>query len=114
MEARERGVGAGARIGRYRLLETLGEGGSAVVFRAINDESGQRVALKTVRAPHEGLLASLRREIFALGRLRHPGIVQILDGGISEGRPWYAMELLEGVTLWESTQGHVGRPVRIT
>jgi serine/threonine protein kinase len=89
----------GDRIGPYRLLEPLGEGGAAMVYRAVRDDSDRVVALKTVRATSEGVLASVRREIRALGRLRHPGIVNIFDGGVSEGRPWYAMELLLGRTL---------------
>ncbi len=98
--------GAGTQVDRYRLLEILGTGGSAVVYRARDEVSGRIVALKTVRSTDEALLASIRREIFALGRLIHPGIVRILDGGVFDGQPWYAMELLEGVTLWECTQGH--------
>jgi serine/threonine protein kinase len=90
---------AGARIGPYRLLEPLGEGGAALVYRAAHEESGQIVALKTVRAASEGMLASVRREIRALGRLRHPGVVSIFEGGIFEGRPWYTMEHLVGRTL---------------
>jgi serine/threonine protein kinase len=89
----------GDRVGPYRLLETLGRGGVALVYRAVHVDSGDVVALKTVRAASEANLASVRREIHALGRIKHPGIVKILDGGITEGRPWYAMELLEGGTL---------------
>ena len=106
--------GAGTQIDRYRLLEILGTGGSAVVYRARDEVSGRIVALKTVRSTDEALLASIRREIFALGRLIHPGIVRILDGGVFDGQPWYAMELLEGVTLWECTQGHPTPPVTRT
>jgi hypothetical protein len=86
-------------LGPYRLLEPLGRGGMGTVWRAEHCESGQRVALKMLNAPNEVLLSSLRREIRALARIRHPGIVRILDEGIHEGLPWYAMELLEGRTL---------------
>ena len=86
------------RIGPYRLLEPLGRGGMGVVYRAAHDD-GRLVALKTVRLAAENQLAGLRREIHALARLRHPGIVRILDEGVSQGLPWYAMELLEGMTL---------------
>jgi serine/threonine protein kinase/tetratricopeptide (TPR) repeat protein len=94
-----RGPAPGSRIGPYRLEEPLGQGGVALVFRAVHESSGQVVALKTARAASEGLLASIRREVQALERIRHPGVVKILEGGILEGRPWYAMELLEGGTL---------------
>jgi len=70
------------------------------------------VALKTVRIASEGKLASVRREIQALGRLRHPGVVKILDGGIDEGRPWYAMELLEGGSLHQYL--HARRPMTVS
>ena len=46
-------------------------------------------------------LESIRREIQALTRLRHPGVVRILDEGVDAGVPWYAMELLDGQTLAE-------------
>jgi serine/threonine protein kinase len=77
-------------IGSYRLLEPLGRGGMGVVYRAVGPD-GQVVALKTVRLPAEDQLASLRREIHALARLRHPGIVRILDEGVSDSLPWHAM-----------------------
>jgi hypothetical protein len=44
-------------------------------------------------------LESIRREIHALTRIDHPGVVRILDYGVHEGKPWYAMVLLEGETL---------------
>ena len=69
-----------------------------VVYRARNRATGEAAALKTVRLPKPALLASLRREIQRLERLRHPGVVRVLDHGVHEGLPWYAMELLEGST----------------
>jgi serine/threonine protein kinase len=95
----------GARVGPYRLRELLGQGGAAWVFRAINDETGEVVALKTAQEASEGRLASVRREIHALGQVRHPGVVKILDGGVQHGRPWYTMELLEGGTLRQHMKG---------
>jgi serine/threonine protein kinase len=86
-------------IGPYLLLEPLGQGGMGVVYRAQHKESKQRVALKTVRVRHESLLAGIRREIRALMRVNHPGVVRILGEGVADGVPWYAMELLEGATL---------------
>jgi protein kinase-like protein/AAA ATPase-like protein len=86
------------QIGPYDIEGTLGEGGMGVVYRAHRHDTGQRAALKTVRLPKPALLASLRREIQRLERLRHPGVVRVLDHGVHEGLPWYAMELLEGST----------------
>jgi serine/threonine protein kinase/tetratricopeptide (TPR) repeat protein len=86
-------------IGPYQILEALGHGGMGVVYRAEHLDSREAVALKTVLVPKEGNVASLRREIHALARVCHPGIVRIVDEGIQEGIPWYAMELLHGQTL---------------
>ena len=86
-------------LGPYRILEPLGRGGMGVVYHARHTSTRQSVALKTVRVPHAEMLGSIRREIHALGRLSHPGIVDFLDEGVEEGTPWYAMELLEGTSL---------------
>jgi serine/threonine protein kinase/tetratricopeptide (TPR) repeat protein len=92
-------------LGPYRILGTLGRGGMGQVFRGQHRESGQLAALKTVRAPSPLHLSSLRREVRALGQVRHPGLVRILDQGLEEGRPWYAMELLHGRTLRDVMAG---------
>src|SRR5687768_1246999 len=86
-------------LGDYRLLEVLGEGGMGVVWRAEHVQTGQLVAIKTVQVADKEVLQSLRREIRALARIRHPGVVRIVDEGVKDGLPWYAMELLEGTTL---------------
>ncbi|MBV9949986.1 MAG: serine/threonine protein kinase, partial [Myxococcales bacterium] len=87
-------------IGKYRLVEKLGQGGMGVVFRARHVDSERPAALKTVQAnAPPSLLEALRREIGALTRIRHPGVVRIVDHGVEEGRPWYAMDLLEGESL---------------
>ncbi|MFT4622592.1 MAG: serine/threonine protein kinase/tetratricopeptide (TPR) repeat protein [Myxococcota bacterium] len=70
-----------------------------VVYRAVHEQTGEAVALKTVRVPDERHLIGLRREIRALSRVDHPDIVRVLDQGLHEGLPWYAMELIHGVSL---------------
>ncbi|MBI2567972.1 MAG: protein kinase [Candidatus Schekmanbacteria bacterium] len=87
------------RLGGYALAEPLGEGGMGTVYRAVEESSGRIVALKTVRVMSELGLAGLRREIRALARLRHPGIVRILADGVEDGAPWYAMEAVTGTSL---------------
>jgi serine/threonine protein kinase len=76
-----------------------------VVYRARHRQSGRLVALKTVRVPRSDLLSGIRREVHALARLKHPQIVRILDEGVQEGVPWYAMELLDGITLRQVLAG---------
>ncbi|MBI2570456.1 MAG: tetratricopeptide repeat protein [Candidatus Schekmanbacteria bacterium] len=86
-------------IGPYRLLVPLGQGSMGVVWLAEHTTSRHRVALKTVRVPSELLLRGIRTEIRSLTRLRHPGIVRVDADGVHQGMPWYAMELLNGVTV---------------
>ncbi|MDC0744652.1 serine/threonine-protein kinase [Polyangium mundeleinium] len=88
-----------ATFGPYRVRGTLGRGGMGIVYWGEHRDTGQEVAIKTVEAAFGQVIASIRREIHALGRVRHPGIVQILAQGVDDGRPWYAMELLRGRTL---------------
>jgi len=86
-------------LGPYRVTGILGRGGMGVVYRGEHADTGEAVAIKTVRAVEREHLASIRREIHALGRVRHPGVVRILADGETDGLPWYAMPLLQGRTL---------------
>jgi len=86
-------------VGPYRLLEQIGSGGMGVVHKAQHLQTGDLVALKRVLVPNQALVLGMRREIRSLARLRHPGIVRVLDEGLHQGLPWYAMELLEGTPL---------------
>jgi len=87
------------RFGPYRVDSVLGRGGMGVVYRAAHELTGERVAVKTVTKHRAFDLVGLRREIHALQRVEHPGVVRIIASGVSDGIPWYAMPLLEGETL---------------
>lgn len=90
--------------GKYWLEEPLGEGGLGVVYRVVHlglEKSFAIKLLKTAGAPAPAALERFRREALALGRLRHPHIVEVTDAGLDEvsGVPYLVMELLEGVSL---------------
>jgi serine/threonine-protein kinase len=94
-----------ARAGPYELLQQLSAGGSGEVYVARRaDEAGehQRVAVKWLLpylASEPDVVTRFLDEVRIVARMRHPNIVPIFDVGMSEGRPWLAMELVEGVSL---------------
>lgn len=85
----------GRLIGRYVLLERLGAGGSGEVFSAFDPALDRRVALKLLRRP-EGGSDALLREGRLLAKLLHPAVVAVHDCGVDDGRPYLAMELVDG------------------
>ncbi len=87
------------RAGPYRLLDQIGHGGMGVVFRAEHVGTGAPAAVKTIRALEGPLLSSFRREVGALSRIEHPGVVRIFEHGVDGPMPWMAMELVEGRSL---------------
>lgn len=86
-------------IGPFQLVKRLGQGGMGIVYLAEHIETSEKVALKTVRVAQQGYLQSIRREIRALQRINHPGIVSIVAEGVADGLPWYAMEFVSGTVL---------------
>lgn len=97
------------RVGPFAVDRVLAHGGMSVVYEGTHTGTGARVAIKTVTLPGETYLSSMRREIHALSRVRHPGIVRILEHGVARGVPWYAMDLLQGPTLAGFAQHLWGR-----
>jgi len=94
------------RIGRYRLVRVLGQGGMGTVYEAVQDHPHRTVALKVVRGGLGSPKLARRFEMEAelLGRLQHPGIAQIYDAGTADVgggdvQPYFAMELIRGTTL---------------
>jgi WD40 repeat protein/predicted Ser/Thr protein kinase len=92
------------RIGHYRILRLLGEGGMGAVYEAEQDSPQRMVALKVIRpgllAP--ALLRRFKQEVEILGRLHHAGIAQIYEAGVAEdGQPFFAMEFIRGLRLDE-------------
>jgi serine/threonine protein kinase len=93
--------------GKYRLERRLGAGGMGVVFRARHLGLGRDFAVKLIRGASGAgseYLARFRTEAAALGRLKHPGIVDVADFGVDPregGTPYLAMEHLEGRSLEE-------------
>ncbi len=93
----------GQTIGRYKLLEKLGEGGCGVVYVAEQTEPmRRRVALKVIKLgmDTEQVIARFEAERQALAMMDHPNIAKVFDGGATEnGRPYFAMELVRGVPI---------------
>src|SRR5262245_3182393 len=90
------GLSKGTLVGRYLVVEQLGEGGMGIVYAAFDPELNRKVALKLVTGgDHE----RFRREAQALARLAHPNVVAIHDVLSIGDRLFLAMELVEGDTL---------------
>ncbi len=100
------------RIGDFRPLQRLGGGGMGVVYLAHQQSLGRNVALKLVRFDHihlPGVRERFRREVAAVARLQHPGIVPVYDAGEDDGIPWLAMEHVVGASLDAVMKRLVGR-----
>jgi tetratricopeptide (TPR) repeat protein/predicted Ser/Thr protein kinase len=91
----------GTTIGRYMLLEPVGEGGMGVVYRAFDPELDRSVAVKLIRSAEgtDEARARLLREAQALARLSHPNVVGVHDVGAVGDQVFLAMEMLDGQTL---------------
>jgi len=94
---------AGDRIGRYKLLQQIGEGGCGVVYMAEQEEPvRRRVALKVIKLGMDtkSVVARFEAERQALALMDHPNIAKVLDAGATEtGRPFFVMELVRGVKI---------------
>jgi serine/threonine protein kinase/tetratricopeptide (TPR) repeat protein len=97
--------GPGTRIGRYKLLEMIGEGGFGAVYMAEQAEPiHRRVALKIIKLGMDTkqVIARFEAERQALAMMEHPNIAKVLDAGATEtGRPYFVMELVKGIPITE-------------
>ena len=98
----------GQSLGRYHILEQLGEGGMATVYKAYDTRLDRNVAVKVIlssRGHSERFLKRFEREAKALAQLSHANIVKVLDYGEQESLPYLVMEYIPGGTL----KGRLGR-----
>jgi len=93
----------GERIGRYKLLQRIGEGGCGTVYMAEQDEPiRRRVALKVIKLGMDtkAVIARFEAERQALAMMDHPNIARVFDAGATAaGRPYFVMELVRGVRI---------------
>ncbi|MHC4539153.1 MAG: protein kinase domain-containing protein [Planctomycetota bacterium] len=98
-------VGPGGKIGRYKLLSILGEGGYGIVYLAEQQRPvKRRVALKLIKPGMDSkqVIARFEAERQALALLDHPNIAHVFDAGTtSAGRPYFAMEYVKGIPITE-------------
>jgi serine/threonine-protein kinase len=91
-----------AKLGKYHILEQVGEGAMGVVYRALDPVLNRTVAIKVMSdglAQDEGLRARFLREAQAAGSLQHPNVVTIYDFGETDGHLFIAMEFVQGADL---------------
>ena len=90
------------RIGDYRIIGKLGEGGMGVVYEAIQESLDRRVAIKSlgthpIHVPRSA--RRFRREARAVAMLHHTNIINIYGSGVHDGIPYFAMQLVEGYSI---------------
>jgi serine/threonine protein kinase len=97
--------GPGTKIGRYKLLQLIGEGGFGMVYMAEQKKPiSRRVALKIIKLGMDTkqVIARFEVERQALAMMEHPNIAKVLDAGATKtGRPYFVMELVRGISITE-------------
>ncbi len=108
----------GTRIGRYKLVQKIGEGGWGVVYMAEQEEPvRRRVALKIIKLGMEtkSVIARFEAERQALAMMDHPNIARVYDAGATDrGPPYFVMELVQGERITKyCDQHHLSTPERL-
>jgi eukaryotic-like serine/threonine-protein kinase len=104
----------GQSFGRYHIIDKLGEGGMATVYKAYDTRLERDVAIKVIRvdqfspATLQSVLARFEREAKSLARLTHPNVVHISDYGEQDNVPYLVMDYLPGGTL----KSRLGQPLK--
>lgn len=94
----------GTRVGPYRLVERIGDGGMGAVYLAEHAELGHRVAVKLIKRgmDTDEIVRRFEAECQILAGLEHPHVARLLDGGVTDdGLPWFSMEHVDGVPIDE-------------
>jgi len=105
----------GQSLGRYHILEKLGEGGMATVYKAYDTRLERDVAIKVIRRgafPPEQLeriLMRFEQEARLIAKLSHPNIVKLLDYGVYEGSPYHVLEYIPAGTLKKLLEQRAGK-----
>src|ERR1051326_7152510 len=112
------GEKVGDHIGRYKLLQQIGEGGCGVVYMAAQEEPvRRRVALKVIKLGMDtkNVIARFEAERQALAMMDHPNIAKVLDAGATAaGRPFFVMELVRGIKITDyCDQNNLSTPERL-
>src|SRR5271165_3166542 len=97
-------LGKPSRIGKYDVVEVLGEGGMGAVYKAIDPRIGRTVAIKVIKgdfAEDPELRKRFDTEARAVGNLQHPNIVVVYEFGEEHGSPYLVMQYLDGTPLNE-------------
>ncbi len=102
----------GETIGRYRVVERLGRGGMAEVYKAIHQETKQVAALKILMpwlAEQMGFIERFRSEARIIAALDHPNVVRVLEYEVFDEYPYILMEFLDGATLRDELERAASR-----
>ncbi|MBK9753464.1 MAG: protein kinase [Nannocystis sp.] len=109
------GQAAATRIGRYTLLDRIGQGGMGIVYAAYDPELDRRVAIKLLTASPGQAEARLLREAQAMARVAHANVVAVIEVGQHRGQTFVVMEHLRGISLerWPERRPHWRDTLRV-